>query len=74
MAFAVDTQKLRAAFVERGLTQTEVARMIGVNVSTLNRKLNNNCGDKITLGEARAIAEKLHIEHPERIFFARQSQ
>ena len=37
----IDTRKVKARMVMLGLTQPDVAQMLGMNVATFNQKLNN---------------------------------
>ncbi len=51
--------KLKAKLVEKGINVETLADLIGVDRSTLYRKLNN--GEKITLGEAKKIKDALDM-------------
>ena len=53
------TNKLKAKLVERGINVETLADLIGVERSTLYRKLNNS--EKITLGEAKRIKDALDM-------------
>ena len=55
----MQTNKLKAKLVERGINVETLADLIGVERSTLYRKLNN--GEKITLGEAKRIKDALDM-------------
>ena len=61
----VDTKEIKAQLKRAGMTQTELARMVEMDPSTLNRKINN-------AEEATNIAEMLKIprEILTDIFFA----
>lgn len=59
----MNLQKLKAKIVERGLSVEKVAEAIGVDRSSLYRKLNNF--DKITIGEARKMKEVLELTDKE---------
>ncbi len=65
----VNVNKLRGKIVENGLNVEKVATRLGMNRSTLYRKMKD--GD-FTIGEARAICEilNLSIEDAVAIFFA----
>ena len=60
---------LKGKITERGLSITEFAEIIGVDRSSLYRKLNN--GEKITIGEAAKMKDALGLtnEDATRIFF-----
>lgn len=60
---------LKGKITERGLSVTEFAEIIGVDRSSLYRKLNN--GEKITIGEAAKMKDALGLTNEEatRIFF-----
>lgn len=51
-----------------GITKTELAEKLGINPSTLTRKLQRD-GD-FTREEINEMIKILDIEHPETIFFA----
>lgn len=67
----VNVNKLKAKLVERGISVSELAEMIGINKSTLYRKLNAN-GDSLLVSEANAIVKVLHLTPGEAmaIFFS----
>lgn len=69
----VRTREIKAQMQREGITQHELARRIKINPSTLNRKINNEDGGKLTLKEAQRIADALKIPDEERvnIFFAK---
>lgn len=69
----VKTREIKAQMLRAGITQHELAQIIKINPSTLNRKINNESGDKLTLKEAQGIADALKIPEEERmnIFFAK---
>lgn len=68
----VNTKLLKGKLKEKGMTQEDAARIIGVDPSTFNRKINNESGDVITVMEAGKIAGILSIPKNElgNIFFA----
>lgn len=55
--------KLKAKIVENGTNVEAVADYIGIDRSSLYRKLNNF--DKITIGEATKLKECLHMTNEE---------
>lgn len=55
--------KLKGKIVERGLNVETLAEMIGVERSSMYRKLNNF--EKITIGEATRIKEALGLTDAE---------
>lgn len=66
----VNTDKLKGAIVERGMSISKLALLIGKSSSTLYRKLKNN-GKTITLSEADLIVKALSLttSEAEKIFF-----
>lgn len=56
---------LKGKFVENGLNVESVAEMIGIDRSSLYRKLNN--GEKITCGEAKRIRNALNLSDKEAV-------
>ena len=68
----INTREIKAQLKRVGMTQTELAKNIGVDPSTLNRKINNAEGENLTVKEATKIAESLEIprEMLTSIFFA----
>lgn len=55
--------KLKAKIVENGTNVESLADIIGIDRSSLYRKLNNF--DKITIGEATKMKECLHMTDEE---------
>lgn len=55
----MNVNKLKGKIVEKGLSVELLAASIGVDRSSLYRKLNN--GDKITIGEAVKIKDALDL-------------
>ena len=53
--------KLKGYFVEKNISQQEVAELLKINRSTLNSKLNRNRAD-FTMEEARLIALKSGLD------------
>ncbi len=68
----VNTRALKGKLKERGMTQEEAAKALGIDPSTFNRKINNENGDVITVREAEKISALLLIPKSElgNIFFA----
>lgn len=66
----VNTAMLRGKIVERGLDVPRVAERMGVDRSTLYRRIAD--GDTFTIGEASKITEILGLSHQEAvaIFFS----
>lgn len=67
----MDTRALKDAVEKKGMTLPELALKIGIDKSTLYRKLSKS-GETFTLKEADLIAEALNLTRNERhiIFFA----
>lgn len=63
--------KLRGKIVEKGMTVGTLAKNIGVNRSTLYRKISTN-GENFTIGEADLIVRALQLscEEAVSIFFS----
>ena len=63
---------LKAKLKERGMTQEEAAKALGIDPSTFNRKINNKNGNVITVREAEKMSALLLIPKSElsNIFFA----
>ena len=67
----VNTNQLRAKIVERGTTQAELARAIGMDKSTFSRKMKSNALD-FSIGDMHKMAEILLLtkQEAEQIFLA----
>ncbi|GAA0230308.1 hypothetical protein GCM10008921_13660 [Metaclostridioides mangenotii] len=67
----VNVDKLRGKIVEKKLNITCLARKIGINKSTLYRKLKTN-GEELSIKEAHTIAKELNLslEELNSIFFS----
>ncbi len=67
----VNVNKLKGKIVERGMSVEELANKIGVDKSTLYRKLNQS-GETFTIREANLICEILELNGDEAtaIFFS----
>lgn len=59
----MNINKLRGKIVERGMNIETLAEKIGVNRSSLYRKLNDS--EKITIGEALKMKEALEMNASE---------
>lgn len=59
----MDLNKLKGKIVEKGWNVEKLAEHIGVDRSSMYRKLNNF--EKITIGEARKITEALNLSSEE---------
>ena len=66
----MNVNALKGKITEKGLNVEKLAEIIGVDRSSLYRKLNN--GEKITIGEASKMKVALGMTNEEatRIFFA----
>ena len=67
---AVDIQKLKGRIVEKSKNVNEVAKEIGIDKSTLYRKIKSN-GATLTIKEVTAIAKCLQLSYDDirAIFF-----
>lgn len=63
----IDTAKLRGKIVENGLSQQDVAYMIGKTPKTFYQKMKKGVFDS---DEISKMVEVLRIENPTEIFFA----
>ena len=61
----MNVAKLKGKMVELGINVETLAEMIGVDRSSLYRKLNNS--GKVTIGEAKRIKEALSLTDDEAI-------
>lgn len=68
----VNTREIKAQIRRVGTTQEELAKKLGINPSTLNRKINNEEGQQLTVKEATDMARALEIPRDQllTIFFA----
>lgn len=69
----MNTAKLKGKMRENGITQEEMAKRLGIALSTMNRKLQSSAdGDSFTVGEANRIFRILELSADEAvaIFFA----
>lgn len=65
----INTQKIKAKMTEKKITQVQLAKLIGIDPSTLNRKINNKNGDNLTVKEVQKIINILDINNPTEYFF-----
>ena len=61
-----DTLKLKAKVVERGMTMEQYAEAIGIDMSTLYRKINGG-GRGFTIGQMHKTVDVLGLSNPEAI-------
>ena len=54
---------------EKKITQVQLAKLLGIDPSTLNRKINNKNGDNLTVKEVQKIINILDINNPTEYFF-----
>lgn len=68
----MNVNKLKGKIVEKGMNVSKVAFHLGIDQSTLYRKLNNQ-GETLTIGEANRIVSFLDLTEDEAmsIFFNR---
>lgn len=62
----MNANKIKAKIVEQGMTQGEVAKMIGISPNSLSRKLSGR--RDFTLSEVMSLCTVLEIQDP-KIFF-----
>lgn len=68
----MNANKIKAKIVERGMTQGEVAEIIGISANSLSRKL---LGKRdFLLSEVIALCSVLELEDPGEIFLETKSQ
>lgn len=72
---SVNIQKLRGKMIEKGFTQEKLSNKLGINKSTLNRKLKAG-GSSLLINEVHLIAKELELSEQEctDIFFDQVSQ
>lgn len=58
-----DVAKLKGKMVEKGINQAMLSQKVGIDRSTLSRKLKT--GETFTIGEANKIAKALHLTSEE---------
>lgn len=64
----IKTNELKGEIVKNGFSQSDVAKMIGVTPKTFYEKMKNGVFGS---DEIEVMIEKLHIEDPMSIFFAK---
>ena len=62
----INANLIRAKIVEHGMTQQQVAELIGMSGKTFSLKMKNG---KFGLDEAQKMIDLLQIEQPEKYFF-----
>ena len=65
----VNCQKIKARMVELGTNQGRVADEMHIDRSTLNAKINDESGSRLTLEDVFALIEILEIDEPRDYFF-----
>ena len=63
----IKTDDLRGIIAKNGLSQTDVAKMIGVTPKTFYEKMKNGVFGS---DEIQIMIDELHIDNPMPIFFA----
>lgn len=63
----IQINKLKALFVEKNITQQEIAKELGITETTMSRKMKKGIFDS---DEMYKMIEILEIENPSEIFFA----
>jgi transcriptional regulator with XRE-family HTH domain len=62
-----DERRFRAQLVLAGVTMKDLAERLGINASTLHRKISND--GAFSRAEINKMVEILHIDDPTDIFF-----
>ena len=62
----INTRKLKGLMVEKGLSQKNLAILLGINDKTLGRKMRSG---KFNSDEMEKMIEILEIKNPVEIFF-----
>ena len=65
----VNCQKIKARIVELGTNQGRVADEMNIDRSTLNAKINDESGSRLTLEDVFALCEILEIDDSSEYFF-----
>ena len=63
----IRTDKLKGIFAEKGLSQVQVAKLIGVTPKTFYEKMSKGVFGS---DEIQIMIDELHIKNPTDIFFA----
>lgn len=68
----VQTNEIKAQMKRKGMIQNELAKQMDMDPSTLNRKINDTDGEKITIKEVARMCKVLDLpkEQVADIFFA----
>lgn len=61
----MNTSKLKGKMRELNVTQDELAKSIGISLSTMNRKLSEEDGASFTIGEVLKITDVLRLSEEE---------
>ena len=65
----IKTDELRGIIAKNGLSQTDVAKMIGITPKTFYDKMKNGVFGS---DEIQIMIDELHIDNPIEIFFAEE--
>lgn len=65
----IRTDKLKGLIVEKGYSQTDIAKMIGITPKTFYEKMKIGVFGS---DEIQVMINELHIENPVEIFFAKE--
>lgn len=65
----IKTDELRGVIAKEGFSQSDVANMIGITPKTFYEKMKNGVFGS---DEIQIMIDKLHIENPIAIFFAKE--
>ena len=68
----MNSNLLRAALAQQGMTQGKLAELVGISPNSLSRKLNGK--RQFTLGAVEAISRVLELQNPAAVFCDRKSQ
>lgn len=58
----INILKLKGRLKEKNLTQEKMANLMKIHPSTLNKKLNNETGENLTIDEVNQIKKILDIQ------------
>lgn len=68
----MNANKIKGKIIERGMTQGEVAKIIGISANSLSRKL---LGKRdFLLSEVIALCSVLELDNPQEFFLEEKSQ
>ena len=70
----IRTNEIKAQMKRKGMIQGDLAKRMNMDPSTLNRKINNEDGDKITVREVTRMCKELDLQKEQvaDIFFAEE--